>query len=113
MTDEIYKKFTSRTTRWEYFFKSDVNGQDIFQCALKMNPLWEKTPLKIAERVNGFFQFNSDEYHSSSHDIATKSKPFVLDKFVMNAQMFQFFVCVSNKLGLKFVVKETEEVEEL
>lgn len=113
MTDELYGRLKNRVARWEYFFKSDVIGQDIFDCALKVNPMWEKSALKIADRVNGFYQFNSDEYHSSSHDIATKSKPFILDKFVMNAQMFQFFICVSKKLGLKFVVKETNEIEEL
>ena len=102
MTDAIYEKLPNRTARWEHFFKSDVNGQDIFECALKMNPLWEKKAIQIAERVNGFYKFNSDEYHSSSHDIATKSKSFVFDDtLVMNAQMFQFFVCVSQKFDLK------------
>jgi hypothetical protein len=101
-------KDLSRKEKWEAYFK-DANGDgpSILKCIVKANPLWDKNPQKVAERLAFFYDSTSDLYHASSHQIEGDKDGTTIVIGEILPQLVNAVMCIGNGLGLKIEVKSS------
>jgi hypothetical protein len=102
-----YNASMPRLQKWRHFFEHDAIGIEIYECTRKKNMNW-RGELKMAERVCGFINHVNDYFHEGSHKIAGNSMEIILAESAMGRQYFNFFVCVAEKLDIRFKIAKEE-----
>jgi hypothetical protein len=103
MPKSILQSKASREEKWLKYLsdKTDSDIQRLLLCLGKNNPLWKEK--EIAKRISGIFQFNSDRYHETSHEL-NDGIEVQIEKSTINAQIINMMVCMADAYGLKLTV---------
>ena len=94
------EKKPSREARWTNFFTNDPSGQKAYLCILNANPMWTKGEANIANRLASAYQFQSNPFHATAHEIED-GLPFIVVKGSMVVQLYNLAECLNTALQLQ------------
>ena len=90
----------SKVEKWTKFFKSNPKGKLAYSCIISANPLWTKGEASIANRLTSAYQFQSDPYHITPHEIESGAELTVL-KGSSFIQLYNMAKCLNSALQLQ------------
>ena len=94
------KKPSREEARWTNFFTNDPSGQKAYLCILNANPMWTKGEANIANRLASAYQFQSNPFHATAHEIED-GLPFIVVKGSMVVQLYNLAECLNTALQLQ------------